>query len=297
MILIFFLTVNQLNAFAQDDSQCLVCHEGLGASLMNTPHELGVFDDSGKLMKSACVDCHEGWKEHLEDPSAENITKAAEVSPALQAKLCANCHNTPHQASIASDDVHAKAYLACASCHTIHDNYNESLVKEDLDNFCLSCHSSTAMEFQQRSVHPLESGNVRCVSCHDLSSIGVAEFKIGFDTGCQSCHDEKSGPFLYEHAATYNHLVEAGSCIECHEPHGSMNDRLLKTPDNTLCMQCHEAPLGHLTAHSGLGVRHNCVECHSDIHGSYDNRLLLDPDLGSKFFPDCYQSGCHSVGN
>ena len=212
-----------------------------------------------------------------------------------QADVCAGCHITPHQASIPSGDVHAKANLACASCHLIHDNSNEFLVKENLDNYCLSCHTSTAMEFQQRSVHPLEAGNVRCVDCHSLESIGASEFKTGFDSSCQSCHDEKFGPYLYEHQATYDHLVEAGACIECHEPHGSMNDRLLKTPNNTLCLQCHEAPLGHMTNHSGLGMKYNCVDCHSDIHGSYDNRLMLDPDLGSKFSPDCYQSGCHSM--
>jgi len=295
--LIIILAVNQINAFAQDISQCLECHEGLAQSLINTPHELKVSGDPENSMIAVCVDCHDGWQEHVEDPSADNITKGIDISPASQANACATCHNTPHQVSMASDDVHAKANLACSSCHSIHSNFNEALVKEDLDNFCLSCHSSTAMEFQQRSVHPLESGNVQCVDCHDLTSIGVAEFKIGFDTSCQNCHDEKTGPFIYEHLATYNHLVEAGSCIECHEPHGSMNNRLLKTPDNTLCMQCHEAPPGHLTEHSGLGVKYNCVECHNDIHGSYDNRLLLDPDLGSKFFPDCYQSGCHDVNN
>ena len=64
-----------------------------------------------------------------------------------------------------------------------------------------------------------------------------------------------------------------------------------------MCLQCHSVPSGHLTTHDGLGVKYDCVECHSEIHGSYDSRLLLDPDLNSKFFPDCYQSGCHSANN
>jgi len=282
---------------AQDLSICLDCHADMSVSLRNTPHELRQESEETGSVNVACFDCHDGWQEHIEDPARDNIDKTSNLLPLAQGEVCGRCHVTPHQAAMVSTDPHLKADLSCSSCHTVHGNRNEYLVREDLDNFCVSCHSSAAMEFQRRSAHPLESGNIRCVDCHDLSSITTAEFKIGFDWGCQSCHEENAGPFLYEHPVTYSHLVEGGSCLECHEPHGSSNDRLLRQTSRVLCLQCHNVPPGHSTRHSGLGSRYECVQCHTEIHGSFSNGLLLDPELGDKMFPDCYQSGCHSVGN
>ncbi|UCC78922.1 MAG: hypothetical protein JSW64_11645 [Candidatus Zixiibacteriota bacterium] len=297
MILMAVCFLFPSNVCPQDQADCLDCHENIEATLLNSAHEIQTVKESKESMKATCFDCHSGWQKHLDNPTAENIRTGPELSLADQTDICGGCHITPHQVAMASGDPHARADLTCSSCHMVHGNGNEYLVREDLDNYCVSCHSSVAMEFQRRSAHPVESGNIRCVDCHDLSSIENAEFKIGFDWSCQSCHEEIAGPFLYEHPVTYSHLVEGGSCMECHEPHGSVNDRLLKQTSRVLCLQCHDVPPGHITNHSGLGSRYACVQCHSEIHGSFSNNLLLDPDLGDKMFPDCYQSGCHSVGN
>ena len=78
-------------------------------------------------------------------------------------------------------------------------------------------------------------------------------------------------------------------------PHGSGNERLLAQKGSTLCLQCHGVPPRHRTEHSGLGTKLQCVECHSEVHGSNHNAKFLDPDLGSKLFSNCYQSGCHAL--
>lgn len=294
-ILMLSVTLS-LTVYGDDYNVCLDCHDGMAETLLNTPHELAPDSKETKSIIADCRNCHDGWQKHIEDPSADNIDVGSDLSPAKQAEVCGRCHITPHQMAISTDDPHSKAYLSCSSCHQIHNNLNRKLVRDDTDNYCASCHPATVMEFQQRSAHPLESANIRCIDCHGLESIGVKELTVGFDWGCQSCHEGQSGPYLYEHPVVYNHLVEGGSCTECHEPHGSVNDRLLTQPSKTLCLQCHGTPPGHLTAHSALGSKRDCVQCHSEVHGSFSNRLLLDPDLGMKLFPDCYQSGCHSLG-
>ena len=38
---------------------------------------------------------------------------------------------------------------------------------------------------------------------------------------CYKCHAEKRGPFLYEHAPVRE------NCLNCHDPHGSANEKLL----------------------------------------------------------------------
>jgi DmsE family decaheme c-type cytochrome len=296
-ILILPLFLFSPNLYAQESSTCLECHSEKAASLLNTPHELRPGSAESSSLIVGCFSCHDGWQEHINDPTAENIQRPDELMILKQGEVCGRCHLTEHQSAMVTTDPHSKVGLECTSCHSVHGNRNEFLVKEDLDNFCVSCHGATAAEFNQRSAHPVESGNVRCVDCHDLSTIKNREFDIGFDWKCQSCHEEKAGPFLYEHPVTYDYLVNGESCTECHEPHGSVNDKLLKESGRVLCLQCHSLPPRHATMHSGLGSKYDCVECHSEIHGSFSNDDFLDPDLGDKLFPDCYQSGCHSVGN
>lgn len=294
LILAFILCLTA-TTYGRDDNICLECHDGMAETLLNTPHELTVTSTGTASITVSCGNCHDGWQAHIEDPSTDNISVGSRLTPDKQAELCGRCHLTPHQMAVSTDDPHARAYLSCSSCHSVHGNPNRKLVTDNTDNYCASCHTVTMMQFKQRSAHPLESGNIRCIDCHSLESIGRTEFTIGYDQRCQSCHEEKYGPYLYEHPVTYNHLVQGGSCTECHEPHGSVNDRLLTQPGKTLCLYCHGTPPGHLTSHGGLAARRDCVDCHSEIHGSFSNRLLLDPDLGSKFFPDCFQSGCHTL--
>lgn len=275
-------------------SACGDCHEEGLSSLRGTVHSVPEIDVENGV---SCIDCHQTWEAHLDDPSAENITAGPEASLAEQAEICSGCHLNTHQAAMLSTDPHNIQGLNCSSCHAIHNNTNESLVTDDRQDFCLRCHKSVAADFKLRSSHPFGTGNVRCTDCHDLSGLREQTNVTGSDWGCQNCHPEKSGPFVYEHPVVYSHLVEGEGCTECHKPHGSPNDRLLTQAGNAVCSQCHGTPVGHRTQHSGLGAKMSCVDCHSEIHGSFDNRLFLDPDLGTRFFPDCYQSGCHIQGD
>jgi DmsE family decaheme c-type cytochrome len=296
-IIIFTAVIYIPTACAYDSGTCLDCHDTKAADLKASVHQL----NDPALLESpvnvACQSCHDGWEAHLEEPSADNITTGAKLTLLKEAELCSRCHVTPHQSAMVSTDPHHLYDITCSTCHTIHDNHNQYLVKDDSGNYCLTCHNSVAFEFEQRSVHPLKTGNINCVDCHDLSSIEKNARTTGFDWRCQNCHEDLAGPFIHEHPVVYNHLVEGGSCMECHNPHGSPNDRLLNQPGSGTCKQCHGTPPGHNTAHSGLGAKLECVQCHTEIHGSNTNHLFLDPDLGDKFFPDCYQSGCHTAND
>jgi len=91
---------------------------------------------------------------------------------------------------------------------------------------------------------------------------------------CYSCHAEKRGPFLWEHAPVRE------DCSICHEPHGSNNPTLLKTRMPQLCQQCHIAGGGHpptpyggpnpgppLSIERRVGAA-SCLNCHTEVHGS-----------------------------
>jgi predicted CXXCH cytochrome family protein len=65
------------------------------------------------------------------------------------------------------------------------------------------------------------------------------------------------------------------NCLNCHEPHGSMNESLLIVARERLCQECH--PAGHSQAGLAASTNTNatryaagnsCQNCHTNIHGS-----------------------------
>jgi DmsE family decaheme c-type cytochrome len=286
-----------LQARVDNSAACLECHDGHAESLAGSAHRMTLTVGSDNYMAVTCIDCHDGWETHLENPAAETIEQGLEMEREALAAICARCHMSSHQVSMMTVDPHAAAGLSCADCHRVHNNTASALTLDDRENYCTACHSNVIAEFKRRSSHPLESGNIRCVDCHSLGTVSDPLTAVGLDWRCQQCHSEVSGPFRYEHPVVDAHLVEGSGCVACHQPHGSANDRLLNQPGRGVCEQCHGIPAGHRTAHAGLGSRMPCVDCHTDIHGSNDNGKLLDPMLGARLFPDCYQSGCHIFGN
>lgn len=101
---------------------------------------------------------------------------------------------------------------------------------------------------------------------------------------CTPCHRDQSRPFAFVHEA----LREG--CVSCHQPHGSINAKMLVYRDNNLCLRCHAQvaspflPSGTVvigsTIHAGLGldrlVQGSCWSsgCHTAVHGSN-----IDPKL------------------
>ncbi len=89
---------------------------------------------------------------------------------------------------------------------------------------------------------------------------------------CYTCHAEKRGPYLWEHAPV------AEDCSLCHSSHGSVNEALLKTRSPQLCQQCH-SQAGHPSVGyqgtgasmgntSGFVAGKSCLNCHNQVHGS-----------------------------
>lgn len=276
-------------------TDCLDCHDDKGESLAGSAHQMSA-TNSKVAIKTGCIGCHDGWEEHLEDPNLDNIGRPQNYSLTRQSEVCSTCHQSSHQASMITSDPHGQAGVVCLTCHSIHDNPNENLLTADKQEFCLSCHPGIATEFNQRSAHPYESENIFCTDCHAMDDTEKSMLTGGMDWTCQNCHSDYAGPFLHEHPVTSAFYTDGGGCVECHQPHGSNNDRLLNQPGQGVCLQCHGMPPGHLTAHSGLGSRQPCVDCHTQIHGSYDNSKFLDPNFGAVIGGDCFQSGCHILG-
>ena len=281
--------------FEPDDETCLMCHEEYDKGLAKTVHRLSS-EVENATFRIGCVSCHEGGEVHADDPSVENITNPTKTTSAAVNSTCTRCHQPHTEMDNVGFDPHIGEDLACTSCHSIHNGVTALLMDEEAQ-FCGKCHMSAVNAFKKRSNHPLIDGNLTCLSCHNFTGRGNPDYGYGGNANCYRCHPEQSGPYMYEHEASSSFTTEGGGCVACHFPHGSPNERLLNQPNNSLCRQCHGLPPFHATAHNGEGASFGCLECHSEVHGSYDNSHLLDPQLGIKIGGSPGSCLCHDVSD
>lgn len=271
------------------DATCLDCHADYDKSLVGSAHRLAS-TVKGPAVKVACISCHKGWEKHLETPDKGTILNPTNVYGDSANKACTECHTAHRDLDNHGFDTHTTLQTNCTACHKVHNNTGSLLVDGDAA-FCQRCHQNTATKFARRSSHAIGSGAVNCLSCHRFVKRTDQDQMFGFASVCKSCHPQQSGPNLYEHAPVNAYMTDGGGCTECHDPHGSENDRMLKQPVDVLCNSCHIKPAGHNTAHGGIYAQEACLTCHSDIHGS-PNRKLIGSEVASRFGQVCW---CHGV--
>jgi DmsE family decaheme c-type cytochrome len=191
--------------------------------------------------------------------------------------------------------IHATNHLACSDCHNPMEkaSVNSLLAKQSIVETCVQCHQQQRHEFMKRSHMPVLEGKMSCVDCHNPHGTVTRPLLKADSVNdvCYTCHAEKRGPFIWEHAPVRE------SCINCHFPHGSNQDKLLRASRPQLCIQCHFATNhpsilynssmtqggggsilnnpGNAVANINPGAANNsrvmgrsCQNCHSMIHGS-----------------------------
>jgi predicted CXXCH cytochrome family protein len=62
------------------------------------------------------------------------------------------------------------------------------------------------------------------------------------------------------------------NCLNCHDPHGSVNEYMLKESRPRLCFECHGFGHGMVQGPGGFSfgasMGQSCQNCHINIHGS-----------------------------
>lgn len=217
---------------------------------------------------------------------------------AIGAKTCNACHTL--ETIQAGHSLHLKAFragaeggdagTACEACHgpgSAHagDPTNAKLIiayTRDAKTpvrtqtaTCLSCHAGGARQHWIGSVHA--ANDLSCTDCHNpmarLSPEGVLA-KSTINETCATCHRDVRAKF---NRRSHMPLPEGQmSCVDCHNPHGTVSEALLKTDTvNETCYTCHAEKRGpFLFEHAP--VRESCLNCH-DPHGSNQQTLLAMP--------------------
>ena len=211
----------------------------------------------------ACADCHEDVTKGFRD-----ATHASLMAPGDNAKNigCESCHGP--------GSLHVKAGGGAGTI------INPGRSPET----CFQCHANLRGQFALPNAHPVLAGKMTCADCHDphkgsalpAGVEGTTKLAMENET-CIKCHQQQAGPFVFEHEAMRD------GCVTCHQPHGSVNSKMLRVRNQNLCLQCHfqqQTTAGQLMIggrdHAPFVTRGTCwsAGCHEAVHGSNVNRSL-----------------------
>jgi DmsE family decaheme c-type cytochrome len=260
------------------DETCVTCHDSEGKSLKATLHgKAQNVRTPAARSGQACETCHGPGQKHVDSGNKEDIRRFTAMAPREASETCLSCHSRSNHTQFYGGP-HDSRNLSCVSCHSVHSPKSAVAQLKTATEIetCASCHKAQAMKVTRTQHMPIVEGKMSCSSCHNPhGSTNVKQLRVGnyVNEACVSCHAEKRGPFLWEHAAGRE------SCITCHDPHGSSNDRMLVAKPPMLCQRCHIGTRHPSTIYDGKNVQNvatasnriygrACVNCHSNIHGS-----------------------------
>ena len=204
---------------------------------------------------SKCADCHEDQVKHFGSASHAKLALKDDKGTDIG---CESCHG--------AGSVHVKAGGGKGTIV----NPRKS------PEACFQCHLEKRGEFSLPNTHPVLSGKISCVDCHDVHQgdaiKGTGASMESQNETCTKCHSAQKGPFVFEHGA-----MKEG-CTACHNPHGSVNQRMLVARDANLCLRC------HLEVQTVSGeINGNAVKHTTENHNS---RLMQGT---------CWSAGCHEA--
>ncbi len=289
-------------ASAQDSPQsyvgsavCKTCHPAVWLTFPRNPHFKSIALGKAPPEQTGCEGCHGPGGKHVQAQGGKaTIVAFSELSPKQTLDACLKCHAADLGKSNIRRSSHTLANVACTSCHSIHSSKTEKFLLARVQHeVCYTCHSQIRAQFSMPFKHHVDEGFMECSDCHNPHGAFSPTWRMGQrprmveqvlpnDEACIRCHRDKRGPFVFEHAS-----VRVDGCETCHQPHGSMNTRLLRRPAVfTLCLECHNG-FGNFGRH-GIGEIqtasthnladpkfHNCTVCHVRIHGSNSNPFFL----------------------
>lgn len=180
-------------------------------------------------LEQSCTTCHEGL------PSADS-----------GATMNADC-NICHKEAISAKHIHQPVESKdCASCHSWSMEKKSVVLEMGVPETCFACHDDKKNLIDTAKVqHPVVSECTTCHSPHGTEQVRMLKKPV-YEL-CTSCHeDQKINHPVGRHPLRFVKSpdgTEELSCITCHMPHGSQNQKLLKMggDDTTqICGVCHQ---------------------------------------------------------
>jgi DmsE family decaheme c-type cytochrome len=273
---------------------CKTCHADVWMNFYKNAHFKSLASGSEAPERTGCEGCHGPAQAHVAAQGGKTtIPRAFSLMQPKQAiDTCLGCHAREFNRANIRRSEHTLHDVACTSCHSIHHSATPKyLLAKTQRELCYGCHATIRAQFEMPSKHRVNEGFMECSDCHNPHgapaptwNMGqrprMVEQALGNEEPCLKCHVDKRGPFVYEHEP-----VRVEGCETCHNPHGSMNSKLLRRPVVfTLCLECHNGG-GTGTRNQGVNIQsaqhdvlspkyQRCTTCHVRIHGSNSDQYF-----------------------
>ena len=238
---------------------CFICHNdhhGRNFEIIRFDpdtfnHQLSGYDLLGKHAEQNCKDCHK--QDYIKDPEL----REKDFTYLGLEQQCLRCHEDYHRGELSND---------CASCH----DYEAFRPASGFD------HDETA--FRLKGKHR----EVKCVECHELTSINGKEYQKfsgithgtcadchedvhnnRFGQNCARCHSEESFHMIknlgnFDHSRTDYPLQGKHRMVDCRACHKENYSDPLAFGK---CMDCHDNYHGGELVMEENG--RDCEDCHS----------------------------------
>ncbi len=245
---LFFLLT--LTTTAQDDFECLDCHESLSEKTVHA-----VLD---------CADCHTDVKdeEHMEG--------------GVKKVNCADCHS--ELAEVVKSDIHHRLTHikmdppTCKQCHGTHEVFPISSYKNITKTFCGSCHENMVLA---NPYHSKAVGSETCSDCHETAeTVQNLSKSVHSFLNCSDCHNYISNN-LEDHPGNFS-ISQKADCYLCHSDIAAIHRESIHgisiiegVDESANCWNCHgshnivkvdaqDSPV------SPTNLPQTCAACHDD---------------------------------
>ncbi len=297
---------NNIAINAQENSDCLMCHED--KALKGTRHgkTISVFVDAVKLEASvhgevACIDCHVDLA-GTDFPHKEDVDRAQ----------CGACHDDAQE--MYDEGLHGQASekgdpLAprCQDCHGSHDitlvsNRNSAVAPMKIPFLCGKCHKEGSPVQLQRNIpetHILENYS------EGMHGEGLLKKGLIVAATCASCHTPHR---ILPHTDPKSSIARQNivkTCTQCHAEIETVHRKVIKGElwEKELhvlpaCVDCHQPHKVRKVFYDQGMADKDCMRCHSDknLKSSKDGHSLFVNvnELENSMHQKVACSQCHS---
>jgi predicted CXXCH cytochrome family protein len=247
--------------------ECVACH-----SPHESPNKFQLLAKGADL----CFKCHDkklNKNKYVHGPAAVggcilcHDPHSADFGNNLRAKgseLCFLCHTEKKIKFDQAKFQHKPVAENCANCHNPHSAPKKFMMKFDTPELCFTCHKDKKAAIAKAPVkHAAVTEDGTCQNCHDPHMSDIAKnLLLPPMELCMSCHDKKletpdGTPLenmkqLLTENTDHHGPIKQKDCSGCHNPHGSVNFRILRNSypptfykpyseeNYKLCFSCHE---------------------------------------------------------